>query len=266
VLISEFLNTDQLEEIENEQVEYLIVECLKKIHVVFGFNDGWNNPDEWVFDELHKQEKVVNGIKPDEFITSINKSFFEMSSSEMMTMYLQKTLFHYKKRPLFKIHGHTLVYNNYRVIPLLLAMMDLTRVYKEESPDPEVMVRVTRLIECYDKIYMMVALNCLWTLETTRNVNKTTEIKLTKFDKQKVNVIRREALNELVIISFGNNQSLSVEEIRKQIINDYNDKLEKLYNDNVIKDEDVSEDEDVCRVSKSVMVRWIGYVFDKTED
>lgn len=45
VLISEFLNTDQLEDIENKQVEELIIECLSKIHIVYGFNDGWNNPE-----------------------------------------------------------------------------------------------------------------------------------------------------------------------------------------------------------------------------
>ena len=38
MLISEFLNTDQLEEIENGQVEELIIECLSKIHIVY--NDG----------------------------------------------------------------------------------------------------------------------------------------------------------------------------------------------------------------------------------
>ena len=129
MLISEFLNTDQLEEIENEQVGYLIGECLSKIHTVFGFNDGWNNPDEWVFDGLNEKEEELSGIKPDEFITSINNSFFEMSGSVMMTMYQPKSLFHYKKRPLFKVHEHTVIYNTYRVIPLLLAMKDLTRVY-----------------------------------------------------------------------------------------------------------------------------------------
>ena len=55
-------------------------------------------------DELNEKENELSGIKPDDFITSINNSFFEMSNSVMMTMYQQKTLFQYKKRPLFKIN------------------------------------------------------------------------------------------------------------------------------------------------------------------
>jgi deoxyhypusine synthase len=98
VLISEFLNTDQLEEIENEQIEYLISECLSKIHAVYGYNFEWNDPETWIFDVLNEKEEELTGVKPNEFITSINKSFFEMSGSVMKTMYQPKTLFQYKKQ------------------------------------------------------------------------------------------------------------------------------------------------------------------------
>lgn len=263
MLISEFLNKDQLEEIENKQVEELIIECLEKIHVVYGFNEGWNNPDEWVLDELNGKEEEISGFKSDEFITSINNSFFEMSGSVMKTMYQPKTLFQYKKRPLFKINKQTVTYNNYRVIPLLLAMRDLTRVYKEETPDPEVIVRVTRLIECYDKIYMMVSLNCLCVLETQRNVNKSIESKLTEFDKKQVNIIKREELGNLVVSLLLDDESLTVEEIRKQVKGDYNKKLNELYH------EDIINEDDMDNVSKSVMVRWIEYhktEFDQAPD
>ncbi|MCP4987888.1 MAG: hypothetical protein GY928_18105 [Colwellia sp.] len=263
MLISEFLNTDQLEDIENNQVEELIIECLSKIHAVYGFNDGWNNPDEWMFDELNEKEKELSGIKADEFITSINKSFFEMSGSVMMTMYQPKTLFQYKKRPLFKINEITITNSNYRITPLLLAMRDLTRVYEEETPDIEVIVGITRLIECYDKIYMMVSLNCLWVCEAQRNVNKSIESKLTEFDKKPVNIIKREALGNLVVSLLLDDESLTVEAIKKAVIGDYNKKLDELYRDDII------DEDDMDNVSPSVMVRWIEYhknEFDQAED
>jgi hypothetical protein len=146
-------------------------------------------------------------------------------------------------------------------------MKDLTRVYKEETPDTEVIVRVTRLIECYDKIYMMVALNCLWVLETQRNVNTSIESKLSEFDKEKVNIIRRGELDSLVVTLLLDNESLTVEQIRKQVVGDYTEKLEELYNKGVISDDEVSGD--VCKVSTTIMVRWIGYtktIFDNAED
>lgn len=267
MLISEFLNTDQLEEIENEQIEYLINECLEKIHVVYGFDDGWNNPDEWMFDELNEKEEELTGIKPYDFITSINNSFVKMTNSVMMGLYQLPTLFQYKNRTLFTIGNKVVVDVDHQITPLLLAMRDLTRVYKEETPNNDVMVTVNKLVDCSDKIHMMIALNNLWILETQRNVNKSIESKLTTFDKEEVNVIRRGELDGLVVTLLLDNETLTVEEIRKQVVGDYNKKLDELYNKGEINDKDVSGD--VCKVSKSVMVRWIGYtktIFDNAED
>jgi hypothetical protein len=260
VLISNFLNTDQLEDIENNQVEEFIIECLSKIHVVYGYDFDWNNPDTWMFDELNEKEEELTGIKPNEFITNINNSFVKMTNSVMMGLYQLPTLFQYKKRTLVVDVDH-------QITPLLLAMRDLTRVYKEETPNNDVMITINKLIDCSDKIHMMIALNNLWILETQRNVNKSIESKLNDFDKEKVNVIRRETLDGLVITLLLDDESLTVEQIRKQVVGDYTDKLEGLYNNGVISDDDVSGD--VCKISKTVMVRWIGYtktIFDQAED
>lgn len=256
MLISEFLNTDQLEEIENEQVEYLIGECLSKIHTVFGFNDGWNSPDEWVFDGLNEKEEELSGIKPDEFITSINNSFFEMSGSVMMTMYQPKTLFHYKKRPLFKVNEHTVIYNNYRVIPLLLAMRDLTRVYKEETPDAEVMVRVTRLIECYDKIYMMVALNCLWILETTRNYDQSkVDDKNVKHDLKPMNKLKKVIVFGLVKDELSRDKSTSITNLVKLIKEPFEKKINEINKSKQISLND--QDEFLNDVKPIAFKRWV---------
>jgi hypothetical protein len=267
VLISNFLNTDQLEDIENNQVEEFIIECLSKIHVVYGYDFDWNNPDTWMFDELNEKEEELTGIKPNEFITNINNSFVKMTNSVMMGLYQLPTLFQYKKITLFTIGNKVVVDVDHQITPLLLAMRDLTRVYKEETPNNDVMITINKLIDCSDKIHMMIALNNLWILETQRNVNKSIESKLNDFDKEKVNVIRRETLDGLVITLLLDDESLTVEQIRKQVVGDYTDKLEGLYNNGVISDDDVSGD--VCKISKTVMVRWIGYtktIFDQAED
>lgn len=267
MLISEFLNTDQLEEIENGQVEELIIECLSKIHIVYGYDFDWNTPDTWMFDELNEKEDELMGIKPSEFITSINNSFVKMTNSVMMGLYQLPTLFQYKKRTLFTISDKVVVDVDHQITPLLLAMRDLTRVYKEETPNNEVMITVNKLVNCCEKIHMMVALNCLWVLETKRNVNKSIESKLSEFDKEKVNIIRRGELDGLVVTLLLNDETLTVEEIRKQVVGDYTDKLKGLYNQGVISDDDVSGD--VCKISKTVMVRWIKYtktIFDNAED
>jgi hypothetical protein len=256
LLISEFLNTDQLEEIENEQVEYLIGECLSKIHTVFGFNDGWNSPDEWVFDGLNEKEEELSGIKPDEFITRINNSFFEMSGSVMMTMYQPKTLFHYKKRPLFKVNEHTVIYNNYRVIPLLLAMRDLTRVSKEETPDPEVMVRVTRLIECYDKIYMMVSLNCLWICETTRNYDQNqVDDKNVKHDLKPMNKLKKVIVFGLVDDELDKDKSKSITDLVKLIKKPFENKIDDINNSKEVSLND--QDEFLNDVKPITFKRWV---------
>jgi len=267
VLISEFLNTDQLEEIENEQVEMLINECLSKIHVVYGYDLDWDQINTWMFDELNEKEEELSGINTSEFINDISNSFIKMTNSVMMGLYQLPTLFQYKKRTLFTISGNVVVDVDHQITPLLLAMRDLTRVYKEETPNNDVMVKVNKLIDCCDKIHMMIALNNLWILETTRNVNKTIESKLTEFDREEVNVIRRGELDGLVITLLLDDESLTVEQIRKQVVGDYTDKLEELYNNGVISDDEVSGD--VCKVSKTVMVRWIGYtktIFEQAED
>ena len=129
------------------------------------------------------------------------------------------------------------------------------------------MITVNKLVNCCEKIHMMVALNCLWVLETKRNVNKSIESKLSEFDKEKVNIIRRGELDGLVVTLLLNDETLTVEEIRKQVVGDYTDKLKGLYNQGVISDDDVSGD--VCKISKTVMVRWIKYtktIFDNAED
>lgn len=267
MLISEFLNTDQLEEIENEQVEYLISECLSKIHVVYGFNFEWNNPDTWMFDELNEKEEELSGINTNEFINDISNSFIKITNTVMMGLHQLPTLFQYKKRTLFTNSDKVVVDVDHQITPLLLAMKVLTRVYKEEAPNLEVIVTVNKLVDCSDKIHMMIALNNLWILETQRNVNKSIESKLTEFDKEEVNVIRRGELDGLVVTLLLNDETLTVEEIRKQVVGDYTDKLEGLYNQGVISDDDVSGD--VCKISKTVMVRWIRYtktIFDNAED
>jgi hypothetical protein len=269
VLISEFLNTDQLEEIENEQVEELIIKWLSQIHVVYGYNLEWNDTDTWMFDELNEKEESLSSINTVEFITDINNSFVKMTNSVMMGLYQLPTLFQYKKRTLFTLNNKVVVDINHQITPLLLAMRDLTRVYKEETPNNEVMITVNKLVDCCDKVFMMVALNNLWILETTRNVNKTIESRLTTFDKKPVNVIRRGELDGLVITLLLDNETLTVEQIRKQVVGDYSKLLNKLYNKGDISDEDVGDSEDVCKVSKSVMVRWIKYtktIFDEAED
>lgn len=269
MLISEFLNTDQLEDIENKQVEELIIKCLSQIHIVYGFNDGWDNPEYWVFDGLNEKEEELSGINTVEFIDDINNSFVTMTNSVMMGLYQLPTLFQYKKRTLFTITNKVVVDVNHQITPLLLAMRDLTRVYKEETPSIEVMINVNKLVDCCDKVFMMVALNNLWILETTRNVNKTIESRLTAFDKKPVNVIRRGELDSLVVTLLLDNETLTVEQIRKQVVGDYSKLLNELYNKGDISDEDVGDSEDVCKVSPSVIVRWIGYtktIFDQAED
>jgi hypothetical protein len=256
VLISEFLNTDQLEDIENNQVEELIIECLSKIHVVYGFNDGWNNPEEWVFDELNKKEEELNGIKSDEFITNINKSFFEMSGSVMTTMYQPKSLFQYKKRPLFKVNEHTVTHNNYRIIPLLLAMKDLIRVYKEETPDSEVMVRVTRLIECYDKIYMMVSLNCLWICETTRNYDPNqVDDKNVKHDLKPMNKLKKVIVFGLVNDELNKDKSKSITDLVKLIKKPFENKIDTITLGNTIPESDLVEF--LYDVKPTTFKRWV---------
>jgi len=53
------------------------------------------------------------------------------------------------------------------------------------------------------------------------------------------------------------------------VVGDYSKRLTELYNKGDINDDDVGDSEDVCKVSKSVMVRWIKYtktIFDQAED
>lgn len=209
-----------------------------------------------MFDELNKKEEELNAVKSDEFIININKSFFEMSGSVMTTMYQPKTLFQYKKRPLFKVNEHTVTHNNYRIIPLLLAMKDLTRVYKEETPDPEVMVRVTRLIECYDKIYMMVSLNCLWICETTRNFDQSkVDERDVKHDLKPMNKLKKVIVFGLVNDELNKDKSKSITDLIKLIKKPFGNKIDDINNSKEISLND--QDEFLNDVKPITFKRWV---------
>jgi len=259
MLISEFLENDELEFVENEEVKHLIEVCLEEIHGVYGFNQPeWTNDKYWMFDEL---ESDLNQIEssPEMFsdvINHINQSFYRMSDSVITDIAMGKSLFKYKEKPLYIRNGKLRIHPQEEIYPYMVAIKPLLTMYKDSNPDLNTMLNITRLVECSSKIRMMTSLNVLWLGERNRNINKSSTLddKTKIFDNQPVNKIRRDELSTFVYGVLIEDDSLSVNEIKKLISKNYEKQLLTLYNENKITDDGET---DVTKVSNSVLERWI---------
>ena len=259
MLISEFLENDELEFVENEDVKHLIEVCLEEIHGVYGFNQPeWTNEKYWMFDEL---ERDLNQIEssPEMFsdvINHINQSFYRMSDSVITDIALGKSLFKYKEKPLYVRDGKLRIHMQEEIYPYMVMIKPLLSIYKDTNPDVNIIINATRLDECSSKIRMMTSLNLLWLGERNRHINKSSTLdeKTKKFDNQPINKIRRDELSTFVYSVLLENESLSVDKIKKQISKNYEQRLLTLYNEDKITDDG---ENDVTKVSNSVLERWI---------
>ena len=231
MLISEFIEQNQINNVVNPHVVPLITQCLTGLHLVYGCDTNWNNPDNWMFEEL---ERDVTNLKitPDHLLESVNQSTTLMSNdiTKSLSCWIEKTkqeplgnkpivkqtgnlvesilysqqidkewelkhlqfkknksdirkttasmkqheihgLFNYTDKPLFKINGEIISDTNYYLIPLLLGMNELVKMYDQENPSIGQIIKVTKLIESSNQIQMLTQINLLWMCES--EVNKT---------------------------------------------------------------------------------------------
>ena len=259
VLITRFLEMDDYE-FSSEEVYYLIRECLERLHSYYGFND-WEHVNNWVFESLQPEWDEVDSSKEsiEKLITHSDSCFFNMSGSVVIDLYMGKPFTQNKNKPLYIRNGRLLTKLDEEIYPLLLALKVLLPVCFDKELEANTIVLGTKLFGCADKIRMMTSLNLLWLNERNRHINDKTTLdrRLTEFDSKEVNKIRYDALCEFVYPVLLDDESLSVEQIRKEIVKNYENALERLYNNGKINDSDVGESEDVTKVSKSVLIRWI---------
>ncbi|NVK24021.1 MAG: hypothetical protein HWE10_03755 [Gammaproteobacteria bacterium] len=258
-LITKFLEMDDYE-FSSEETYKVVCECLERLHGYYGF-DGWEFSDNWVFESLlpdwDKVDSSIDNIE--KLISHTDSCFFNMSGSVVIDLYMGKSLTKYANKPLYIRNGRLLTRLNEEIYPLLLTLKVLLPVCFDKELEPNTVVLGTKLFGCADKIRMMTSLNLLWLNERNRHINERTTLdaRMDEFDSRSVNKIRFEALETFVYPVLLDDESLSIDEIRKVIVKDYEEELERLYHKNEITDSDVGESEDVTKVSKSVVTRWI---------
>lgn len=259
MLISEFVENNELEFVENEEVKHLIEVCLEEIHGIYGFNQPeWTNEKYWMFDEL---ERDLNQIEssPEMFgnvLNHINQSFYRMSDSVITDIAMGKSLFTYKEKPLYVRGGILRIHPQEEIYPYMVMIKPLLSIYKDTNPDVNIIINATRLDECSSKIRMMTSLNLLWLGERNRHINKSSTLdkKAIEFENRPVNKIRRDELSTFVYGVLLKDDSLTVDEIKKMISKNYEKRLLTLYNEDKITDDG---ENDVTKVSNSVLERWI---------
>lgn len=258
-LITKFLEMDDYE-FSSEETYKVICECLERLHSYYGFDD-WQFAGNWVFESLQPDWNEVDSSKDniEKLISHTDSCFFNMSGSVVIDLYMGKSLTKYANKPLYIRNGRLLTRLNEEIYPLLLTLKVLLPVCFDKELEPNTIVLGTKLFGCADKIRMMTSLNLLWLNERNRHINEraTLDARMDEFDSRPVNKIRFEALETFVYPVLLDDESLSIDEIRKVIVKDFEEELERLYHTSEITDSDVGESEDVTKVSKSVVTRWI---------
>ncbi len=144
-MISEFIRNNKFSDVVNPHVKELIWDCLSNLHPVFGCNLEWDNPDNWMLEELEQfsdsihidSDSLLNSVKQstDLMVSSIDVSLLtditiiedekpvvrfdgKITNRPTKKQKLKKTLFKYPDKPLFRVDGELILDQNYYTIPL----------------------------------------------------------------------------------------------------------------------------------------------------
>jgi len=250
LLISEFIKQDKIDTTKYKQVERLIIECLIPLHSVYGFDDNYFDHNNWVLESVDKEENNLKPL-PNDLIDIVRSTTNTMTGEIKFSTYTNSGLFKYKKKTLFRIDNEIIVDREYYFKPLFWALKRLVSIHDEEHPSIDEVIEITKLIECSRQLDLLVQLNWLWICETQKNFNPEQVTKRNQdFDNQPINIEKKKELQNLVICELLKNDKLTISELRKITKLDYENKLNELYNSDIIGEDDIE-------VSNSTVTRWI---------
>lgn len=224
--LSEFIRKKSIRTVDNPHLYKLISDGLQRLHLVFGYDYDWDDPDKWVLEELDQFIESTE-ITPEQLLDSVDESLNLIVNSiddSLLTdvtiindekpvvrfdglitnrsgkpLKKKKSLFKYPDKPLFRLNGKVIVDQHYYIIPLTLGLNQLITLIDDKTPDLESVVMATRLIECSEKIRLLVNINILWICESQKNYNPDKmNQRSAKFDSDPNNIKKKDVLRKMV--------------------------------------------------------------------
>jgi len=259
MLISEFIENYEINQVSTPEVESLIEQCLTNLQPFYGFNADVFLSKNWEFDLLNEEQLLIKQDS-DELIRYVDDISLQMSNEAMFNISsdTNKRAYKYKDRTQITLPSGKLLTTDFIKVPLILALNDLLKIYNQEQPEISYIIRATRLIACTEQLRLLIQLSYLWEDLSKRNYDqKQLDDKHLKFDQKPMNKLRKEIVFDLVKNQLQMNKAKTVDSMVKVIRKELNNKIDELYQseENVISISD--EDELLNEVKPITLKRWI---------